>query len=85
MKKARKYIALAAVLLCMASASAQVFIVTDEEFENLSRKKKSSGLVVPYQGGDLDQTLYTPLGSGIALLSALGGAYLIGKRRRKDE
>ena len=84
MKKARKHIALAALLLCMASASAQVFIVTDEEFENLHRTIKSNGLIVPYQGGDLDQTLYTPVGSGIALLAALGGAYLIGKRKKDN-
>lgn len=32
-----------------------------------------------------DNTPYTPLGSGIALLAALGGAYLLGKKRNKFE
>ena len=33
-------------------------------------------------GSDQDQD--TPLGSGIAVLTALGAAYLVGKRRKED-
>ena len=82
MKNARKHIAFAALMLCMAPANAQIFILTDEEFANLNRTGKPNSIIVPTQGSDLDQTLYAPLGNGIALLAALGGAYLAGKRRK---
>lgn len=35
-------------------------------------------------GHGLDDNQDAPLGSGIALLTALGSAYLIGKRRKED-
>lgn len=36
----------------------------------------------PQLGITIDQ--YAPVGSGIAVLAALGGAYLLGKKRKKD-
>ena len=38
--------------------------------------------LLPQHGEDTNQP--APLGSGIALLAALGGAYLVGKRRREE-
>ena len=38
--------------------------------------------LLPQHGVDTNQP--APLGSGIALLAALGGAYLVGKRRREE-
>ncbi len=38
--------------------------------------------LLPQHGQDTNQP--APLGSGIALLAALGGAYLVGKRRREE-
>ena len=46
---------------------------------------KSSGLVtpsLPNHGGD--ENADAPLGTGIAVLTALGAAYLVGKRRKED-
>lgn len=84
MKNARKYIILAAALLLTATIHAQVFLMTDEDFYHSERVLHNPTTpLTPYQGGDFDQTLYTPLGSGIALLAALGGAYLLGKKRQK--
>jgi LPXTG-motif cell wall-anchored protein len=37
-----------------------------------------------YHGSGDDQTNYLPLGEGILLLAALGGAYLLGKRRKEE-
>ena len=37
--------------------------------------------LLPQHGVDTNQP--APLGSGIALLAALGGAYLVGKKRRE--
>ena len=36
------------------------------------------------QGYGLGGDWYTPVGDGIAVLAALGGAYLLGKRRKKE-
>ena len=44
---------------------------------------RESGLILPSghgQTGDTD----APLGSGIAVLLGLGGAYLVGKKRREE-
>ena len=38
--------------------------------------------LLPQHGVDTNQP--APLGSGIVLLAALGGAYLVGKRRREE-
>ena len=38
--------------------------------------------LLPQHGEDTNQP--APLGSGIVLLAALGGAYLMGKRRREE-
>ena len=38
--------------------------------------------LLPQHGQETNQP--APLGSGIALLAALGGAYLVGKRRREE-
>ena len=41
-------------------------------------------LNVPDFDKEEDADADTPLGSGIALLMGLGGAYLVGKRRKED-
>ncbi len=87
MKKARKYIVIAAALLLSVAAQAQIFIMTDEDHENSLRTGSSEPLnsLVPVQGLDNDQSLYVPVGTGWLLLTCLGGAYLLGKRIKKDE
>lgn len=86
MKNRKKTITLAAALLLTVAASAQVFILTEEDNENNKRKKPASGdPFVPYQGGDLDQIMLSPLGSGWLLLASMGGAYLLGKRKKDNE
>ena len=74
---------LAATLLLSVAASAQVFILSEEDFQNSERAKQNPvGPLVPYQGGDMDQSL-TPIGSGWLLLAGLGGAYLLRKKKKK--
>ena len=58
--------------------------VTDEEFYGAGGYREE-GLLTPKlpqhdQDGDQD----APLGAGIALLAALGGAYLVAKKRREE-
>ena len=83
MKDAKnKFIVLATLLLLLVfPLRAQVFLM-DDEFESNIRVGESQFVVpAPYQGGDLDQ--YLPLGDGLLVLAALGGAYLLGKRKKK--
>ena len=81
--KKLKYILLivVTVLLVACPAMAQVFIM-DDEFEGTMRQNTEDfGLIVPIEGLDSDQ--YLPIGDGLLVLAALGGAYLMGKRKKK--
>ena len=47
-------------------------------------KGDGDALMLPDHGETDDQDADSPLGTGIALLTALGAAYLVGKRRKED-
>ena len=47
-------------------------------------KAGEDALLLPDHGMTEDQDADSPLGTGIALLTALGAAYLVGKRRKED-
>ena len=47
-------------------------------------KAGEDALLLPDHGETEDQDADSPLGTGIALLTALGAAYLVGKRRKED-
>ena len=83
--KKRKYITIAALLLMLAGAAyAQVF-TTDEDI-NLRETAGDMDVLgrIPYHSVDYDQAnAYAPVGEGIMLLTALGGAYLLGKRKKE--
>ncbi len=86
MKNAKKTIILAFSLLLTFALQAQVFILSDEEFENNKRvPDPSHGPFVPFQGSDQDQSFPVPVGDTCLLMIAFGGAYLIGKRRNNDK
>lgn len=83
MKKMNKIIVvlLTSLMLYTGSLNAQVFIA-DNEFEGTMRLEgEEYVLVVPTQGHDADQ--FAPVGNGLLLLSALGGAYLLTKRKKQ--
>ena len=46
--------------------------------------KGNGELMLPEHGMDDDQDAEGPLGTGIVLLTTLGAAYLVGKRRKED-
>ncbi len=80
--KVKRNIVLVLLLALATVAQAQIFI-DDDEFEGTLRQgSSSSDLIVPYQGGDLDQ--FVPLGEGMLALSLLGGAYLLSKRKKEQ-
>jgi len=84
MKMYRRVLALLTTLLLFAGSSkAQVFIA-DDEFEGTMRlKEEEFVLFVPNQGHEADQS-FSPVGSGMLLLTCLGGAYLLTKRKKKE-
>ena len=84
-KKNNKRILITTLLLMLAvvRVDAQIFILTDEEFKYAKRGLECHELPnIPTLDITYDQ--YAPVGEGIALLTLLGGAYLLGKRRRKE-
>ena len=66
---------------------AQILIMDEEEEEESERTDvDEEGLelpMVPELGITIDQ--YAPLGGEILVLGCLGGAYLLGKRRKQEE
>ena len=70
----------AAVLLMSASADAQVFLLGED---NHREGIDNVGGFIPENGVEYDQGEYVPTGGGVLLLVALGGTYLVGKRRKK--
>lgn len=71
---------LALALMLSMPATAQVFMLEDSDSE---RADAEGGLIIvnpDYHGSGEDW--YTPLGGGTLLLAGLGGAYLLGKKRK---
>ena len=76
---------ISATLLLIISFSvtskAQVFII-DDELDNPRIQSEEFFIDNPGWHGS-GEDWYTPVGSGVLLLAALGGAYLIGKKKQK--
>ena len=71
--------------VCIPQSPAQILLM-DEEEEGWTYRPSSDEMdlpIIPQLGITLDQ--YAPLGEGIVMLGCLGGAYLLAKRRKKDE
>ena len=83
MKKTITVVMMALMLASNLNLNAQIFIY-DDEFEGTLRCESDEyGLIIGFEGGDAD--MYLPLGDGFLLLAGLGGAYLLTKRRKKQE
>ena len=84
--KAKHIIILASLLLMGSAANAQIFILEDDEFMDNNRAGAIVGgslPTLPMQDFTTDQ--FAPPGSGMLVLSALGGAYLLGRRRKSQD
>lgn len=79
--KKRIAILTAAMLMAM-TAKAQMFTMENEVNELREPVAEDHG-IIPFHGVEFDQSNYIPLGDGVLLLTALGGAYLIGKRKKE--
>ena len=59
-------------------------VIDDEEFYGAGYYRENGMLPPGLPNHNLDQNQDAPLGSGIVLLTALGGAYLVAKKRREE-
>ena len=86
MRKWRSILTILLTVLLMASAPlhAQIFIMDDEFEGKLRQNVTEENLWLPIVAIDQDQA-YTPVGEGWLLLTALGGAYLLNKRKKKNK
>ena len=87
MKEYRKKILTVLTAICLAFGSStlygQIFMIDEDEYLRSGHLDDNFGLVVPAYNLTIDQ--YLPLGSGTAWLVALGGAYLLCKKRKHDD
>jgi hypothetical protein len=78
-------ILMAAMLLLSMPLRSQVFLTQDDLDAARDAEWEDLGLIIPIHYQDFDQAEeFAPMGSGIALLAALGGAYLLGKKRKEE-
>lgn len=68
-------------MMLTAAASAQVFVLNDEDNDRTANSGEGISIVNPgYHNSGEDW--YVPLGSGTLLLVGLAGAYLVGKKKK---
>lgn len=81
----KKLLTILTICLVMASsAQAQVFI-TEGDYENPRDGIETQWGIIPEQWSTNDQANdFASIGEGVLLLTALGGAYLLNKRRKGD-
>ena len=72
-------------LLFATAVKAQIFIDGDEVNELRNPVPVPSEWVNNPQGYNQGVDAYTPVGSGLLLLAAMGGAYLVGKRKKAPD
>ena len=81
----KSFILLVTMLFMALPMHSQVFLTQEDLDSERDGQWADIGLIIPIHEQDFDQAEYSPLGSGIVLLAALGGAYLIGKKRREED
>ena len=77
----RRALALVLMMALVFTAKAQVFMMDGDE--NYREPEDPAVFINLPENYGLGVDWYTPVGDGILLLAALGGAYLVGKRKRK--
>ena len=82
----KSMIMLVTMLLMAMPLRSQVFLTQEDLDSERDGQWQDIGLIIPIHEADFDQAEpFAPVGSGIAMLAALGGAYLLGKKRREED
>lgn len=86
MKKILKIVMIAAALVMGAATDspAQVFIMENESNLREDTEDVLGWPVNPQNGYGTSNDEYTPVGDGLLLLAALGGAYLMKKKKKSN-
>ena len=80
MKRKKMMALMAAMLLTAGSCMAQIFITDEDQDGRKTASKEEFNVMVAEQNVAYDQ--YVPVGSSLLVLTGLGAAYLLGKRRK---
>lgn len=81
-KKARNIVLTVLLVMTMGiAAHGQIYL--EGESSNRSSYQGDEIGIMPYHQVEHDQSNFVPLGTGILLLAALGGAYLLGNKMKK--
>ena len=83
MKRKKMMALMAAMLLTAGSCMAQIFITDEDQDGRKAISQEQFTVMVPTQDAEYDQ--YVPVGSSLLVLTGLGAAYLLGKRRKDAE
>lgn len=78
----KKTIAILTLCLLMATAAQAQIYVTENEANQRDPIEEPNVWPLNPQTHDQGNDDYAPVGDGLLLLTALGGAYLLGKRKR---
>jgi len=70
-------------LALAAPMHAQVFMVEDDNNPDRENVLDTYSEVI-YHGSESDQINFAPLGQGVLLLAAMGGAYLMNQKKKKQ-
>ena len=83
----KKVFMIAALLVAMAiPTQAQILTMDGEDNTRAAGELVDEFGRIPYHGVEYDQyNAIAPLGEGVLLLGLLGGAYLIGRRRKENQ
>ena len=85
MRNSKKiYMLMIAALMFTMPLHSQVFQTQDDLNTEVKGQWEDKGLVVPIEEEEEDDSKYVPVGSSLAMLAALGGAYLLGKRKKQQ-
>ena len=72
----------AVLMMAITPSMAQIFL-DDDDYNNARCEYTGElGVIVPMQNDLHDQ--YVPVGEGLVLLTGLGVAYLLGKRKKNE-
>lgn len=73
-------------LMTIGTATAQIFLDDESLFlDSRLGGMDTIGNIIPFHEVDWDQANYVPASGGIMMLGLLGGAYLLNKKRKKED
>lgn len=79
----KRILTILAAMMLTVSASAQVFLMNEDEDNDRNGIPEENISIINPGYHNSGEDWYTPVGSGTLLLTAMGGAYLLTKKKKK--